>query len=179
MGKKNEEPDVRMPSVEAQREYQSLVGNDASVVHIRGKAYKLRWLKKGQIVKLGRVLIDKKGTDNADKEAMSDLDKVISDGKKVCKAAAIYLLDGYWKLKFLYWLVWRWFYYVRQYDDIELHEILEEGKKKIPLQQFLLTSMSLTGAGGIVMTMRTEEAEHILRELGTEQPSQEQKSDNG
>lgn len=179
MGKKEQEPDVQMPSVEAQREYQSLVGNDATIVQLRDKSYKVRWLKKGQIVKLGRVLIDKKGTDNEDKKQMSDLDKVISDSKKACKAAAIYLLDGFWKLTFWYWLVWRWFYYVRQYDDIELRDLLEEGKKKVPVQQFLLTSMSLTGAGGIVMTMRTEEAERILQGLSTAQPSQEQKSANG
>lgn len=179
MGKKNEEPDIRQPSVEAQRKYQSLVGNDATLVHIRGKEYKIRWLKKGQIAKLGRVLTGKKATDNENGKTLSDVDKVISDGQKACKAAAIYLLDGYWKLKLCYWFLWRWFYYVKQYDDIELREVLEEGKKKVPLQQFLLTTMSLTGAGDTLMMMRTEEAERILRELGTAQPSQEQKSGNG
>ena len=177
MGKKNEEPDIRQPSLEAQREYASLVGNDVSMVRIRGKAYKMRWLKKGQIAKLGRVLIDKKSTDG--EETLGSLEKVISDGKKACKAAAIYLLDGYWKLKLNYWWLWRWFYYIKQYEDIELREVLEEGKKKVPLQQFLLTTMSLTGAGDTLMMMRTEEAERILRELSSEQPSQEQKSGNG
>ena len=177
MGKKNEEPDVRQPSLEAQREYASLVGNDVSMVRIRGKAYKMRWLKKGQIAKLGRVLIDKESTDG--EKTLGNLEKVVSDGKKACKAAAIYLLDGYWKLKLNYWWLWRWFYYVKQYEDIELREVLEEGKKKVPLQQFLLTTMSLTGAGDTLMMMRTEEAERILRELSSEQPSQEQKSDNG
>lgn len=171
MGKKNEEPDVRQPDLEAQREYASLVGNDASIVHIRSKAYKLYWLKKGQIAKLGRVLIGKKSVDDAETKTISDIDKVIMDGKKACKAAAIYLLDGYWKLKFNYWWLWRWFYYVKQYDDIELREVLEEGKKKVPLQQFLLTTMSLTGAGDTLMMMRTEEAERILRELNTVQPT--------
>lgn len=179
MGKKNEEPDVRQPSVEAQREYKSLTDNDATVVHIRKRAYKLRWLKKGQIAKLGRVLIDKKNTDNEDGAKASDFEQVVMDGKKACKAAAIYLLDGYWKLRVWYWLVWRWFYYVKQYDDMELHEVLEEGKKKVPVQQFLITTMSLTGAGDMLMTMRTEEAERILRELGTAQPSQEPKNGNG
>ena len=169
MGKKNQEPDVRQPDLEAQRQYASLVNNDATLVHIRGKAYRLRWLKKGQIAKLGRVLIDKKPIDNSDNQIISDFDKVILDGKKACKAAAIYLLDGYWKLKFNYWWLWRWFYYVRQYDDLELREILDEGKKKVPLQQFLLITMLLTGAGDTLMMMRTEEAERILRELNSVQ----------
>lgn len=169
MEKKNKEPDVRQPSLEAQRQYASLVDNNATVVYIRRKAYRLRWLKKGQLAKLGRVLIDKKSIDNADNQTISDLDKVILDGKKACKAAAIYLLDGYWKLRFNYWWLWRWFYYVKQYDDIELREVLEEGKKKVPLQQFLLTTMSLTGAADTLMMMRTEEAERILRELNSVQ----------
>ena len=179
MARKDEEPDVRQPSVEAQREYKSLVDNDATIIRIRDKKYELHWLKKGQIAKLGRVLIDKKDTTNDDSAAMSELDKVVSDGKKACKAAAIYLLDGYWKLRLCYWFLWRWFYYIRQYDDIELREVLEEGKKKVPLQQFLLTTMSLTGAGDTLMMMRTEEAERILRELNSAQPSPEQKSVNG
>ena len=96
-----------------------------------------------------------------------------------CKAAAIYILDGYWKLKFRYWFLWRWFYYVRQYDNVQLQAILEEGKKKVPLMQFLMTTMSLTAAKGTLMNMRTEEAERTLLAQATAQQQATEKQGSG
>ena len=175
------EPKIEQPSVESQRTYASMRDNDATVVGILGtkKTYKIRWLKNGQIERLSRLLIRKGATDDKDGENDSSLDAVIEDSKLACKAAAIYILDGYWKLKFRYWYLWRWFYYIRQYDNVQLQELLEEGKKKVPLTQFLLTTMSLTGVRGTLMNMRTEEAERILQELASAQRQETEKKDNG
>ena len=175
------EPKVEQPSVESQRTYASLRDNDATVVSILGtkKKYRIRWLKNGQIDRLSRLLIRKGKTDNEDGSKDSPIDAIIEDSKLACKAAAIYILDGYWKLKFRYWYLWRWFYYVRQYDNVQLQEILEEGKKKVPLTPFLLTTMSLTGARVTLMNMRTEEAERTLQELASVQRQETEKPDSG
>ena len=175
------EPKVEQPSVESQRTYASLRDNDATVVTILGtkKKYRIRWLKNGQIDKLSRLLIRKGDTDNEDGTKDSPLDAVLEDSKLACKAAAIYILDGYWKIKFRYWYLWRWFYYFRQYDNVQLQELLEEGKKKVPLTPFLLTTMSLTGAKATLMNMRTEEAERTLQELASEQRQATEKPDSG
>jgi len=165
------EPKIEQPDVDAQREYASVRDNDATVVGILGtnKKYKIRWLRNGQIEKLSRLLIRKADTDEREGSSDNPLDAVLEDTKIACKAAAIYILDGYWKLKFRYWFLWRWFYYVRQYDNEQLQPILTEAQKKIPVGQFLITTMSLTGARATLMTMRTEEAERILREHATAQ----------
>ena len=165
------EPKVEQPSLEAQRIYASVRDNDATIVNIAGtkKKYKIRWLKNGQIEKLSRLLIRKGETDDKDGKNDDALDAVLNDSKLACKAAAIYILDGYWKIKFRYWFLWRWFYYIREYSNDQLKDILEEGKKKVPLAQFLMTTMCLTGAKATLMTMRTEEAERTLRELATVQ----------
>lgn len=175
------EPVINQPSLESQKNYVSLRDNDATIVSVYGtkKKYKIRWLKNGQIDKLSRLLIRKGDTDDKDKEQDSPLDAVINDSRLACKAAAIYILDGYWKLKFRYWFLWRWFYYIRQYDNAQLQPILEEGKKKVPLTQFLLTTMSLTGVRDTLMSMRTEEAERILQELASAQRQEMEKNDNG
>ena len=175
------EPKIEQPSVEAQRNYASIRDNDATIVEILGtkKKYKIRWLKNGQVDRLSRLLIRKGDTDNEDGTKDNALDAIIEDSKLACKAAAIIILDGYWKLKFRYWYLWRWFYYIRQYDNIQLQGLLEEGKKKIPLVQFLATTMLLTGARATLMNMRTEEAEHTLQELATEQLQETEKQDNG
>lgn len=175
----NKEPNINIPSREDQRTYLSIRDNDAEIVTILGtkKKYKIRWLKNGQLEKLDRLLLRKSHVDlgNAD----DSLDPVISDLKLGCKVAAIYVLDGYWKLKFRYWYLWRWFYYIRQYDFVQLHDLLDAGKKKIPVTQFLILSMSLIAARGTVMNLRTEEAEAIQRELLTDRRSPVQKSSNG
>ena len=158
------EPVIEQPSLESQRTYASIRDNDATIVSVLGtkKKYKIRWLKKGQINKLSRLLIRKSGTDEKDGVNDSPLDAIYEDSKLTCKAAAIYILDGYWKLKFRYWFLWRWFYYIRQYDDVQLQAILTEGQKKTPLEPFLIATMLLTGARVSLMNMRTEEAERIL-----------------
>ena len=175
------EPKIGQPSVQAQRTYASIRDNDATVVSILGtkKKYKIRWLKNGQIDRLSRLLIRKGDTDDKDKEEENVLDAVLSDSKLASKAAAIYILDGYWKLKFRYWYLWRWFFYIRQYDNVQLQEILDEGKKKVPLGAFCMTTMSLTGARATLMSMRTEEAEHILQELASAQQEETVKPDSG
>ncbi len=175
------EPKIKQPTAEAQRTYASIRDNDASVVTILGtkKTYKIRWLKNGQVDRLSRLLIRKGDTDNEDVDGTDPLDAIMEDSKIACKAAAIIILDGYWKLKFRYWFLWRWFYYIRQYDNVQLQPILDEGKKKIPLTQFLMTTMSLTEARATLMNMRTEEAEHILQELASAQQEETEKPDSG
>lgn len=165
------EPKIDQPDIKAQRIYASIRDNDATIVCIPGtrKKYKIKWLKNGQIEKLSRLLIRKADTDDRDGENDNALNQILEDNKLACKAAAIYILDGYWKLKFKYWFLWRWFYYIRQYDNSQLQGILDEGKKKVPLTQFFATTMSLTGARATLMTMRTEEAERTLQELATAQ----------
>lgn len=178
MAKKAKEPDVRQPDIEQQREYVSLRDNSTTIAHIRNKKYRLRWAKNGQISKLSKLLIS--GTTKNENPTLEQIFADIDQSTKLsCKAAAIYILDGYWRLKFKYWYLWRWFYYIRQYDDADLEEVLTVGKKKVPLQQFCVTIMSLTEVKDTLMMMRTREAERILRELSMEQPSQPQKKGSG
>ena len=175
------EPKIEQPSVGEQRTYTSLRDNDATVVTILGtkKKYKIRWMKNGQIDRLSRLLIRKGDTDNEDGQKDNALDSILEDSKLACKAAAIIVLDGYWKLKFRYWYLWRWFYYIRQYDTVQLQDIVEEGKKKLPLIPFLNLTMLLTGVKDTLMTMRTEEAERTLRELASAQQEGTEKPGSG
>lgn len=177
---KDEEQKLNQPSDDSQRLYQDLIDNRSSEVSIlrTKKKYKVRWLKNGQLEKLSLLLMHNEP--KSDKTTGSDvLDEILADCKLACKASAIILLDGYWKLKFNYWWLWRWFYYIKQYDNIQLQPILDEGKKKIPQMQFFRTIMSLTGAKTTLMTMREKEAASILHELSTAQHSQTESSSSG
>ena len=179
--KKDEEQKIEQPSFDAQQIYLSLINNDAEEVEIlrTNKKYKIRWLKNGQLDKLTRLLLHKKSVDEQKTTGSEVYDAILEDTKLACKAAAIIVLDGYWKLKFRYWYLWRWFYYVRQYDNIQLHKILEVGKKKVPLNQFYATIMSLTEAKDSLMRMRAKEVEAILHAQSMAQHSQTENKDSG
>lgn len=179
--KKEEEEKVEQPSLDAQQIYLSLISNDAEEVGIlrTKKKYKIRWLKNGQLEKLSRLLLHKKTIDEKTTTGSDVMDAILEDNKLTCKAAAIIILDGYWKIKFRYWWLWRWFYYVRQYDNIQLQKILEVGKKKVPLNQFFATIMSLTEAKDSLMRMRVKEVEATLHGLNMAARSQTESKDNG
>ena len=175
------EPIVEQPSADMQQLYLSLIANDAEEVEIlrTKKKYKIRWLKNGQLDKLTRLLLHKREVDSDETTGSDVMDAILEDTKLACKASAIISLDGFWKLKFYYWFLWRWFYYIKQYDNIQLQKILEVGKKKVPLNQFYGTIMSLTEVKDSLMRMRAKEVEAILQGLHTEQRSQTESSDSG
>jgi len=178
---KKKEPVVEQPPIDVQHLYMSMVNNDADEVTIlrTKKKYKIRWLKNGQLEKLSRLLLHKKEVDNGKTTGDDVLDAILEDSKLACKAAAIIILDGYWKIKLRYWILWRWFYYVKQYDNIQLDPVLETGKKKVPQMQFYKTIMSLTEAKDSLMRMRVKEVEATLQGLNTDQPSQTASSVSG
>lgn len=187
MKKKNEEekePEISQPSLAAQQNYASIVANTPTIVSIprTKKKYKVFWLGNGQLEKLSFLLIRKKKVDNDDKMPDEDPFSAVTDDLKLsCKAAAIYVLHGYWNLKLNFWWKWRWFYYVRQYDNMQLMPLLVEGKKKVPLEQYLWTITFLTGARATLMQMRMEEAEAelIRREQDLAAHSQTENKPNG
>lgn len=180
--KKVEEPHVEQPTEAQQRVYKSMVDDTPTEVGIlrTEKKYLIHWLKNGTIAKLSRLLIHKGETDNEDENADNNvMSVIIEDSKLASKAAAAIILNGYWRIKFKYWFLWRWFYYVRQYDSLQLQPIIAEGKKKVPLIQFYGTTTLLTGVKDTLMQMRTKEVERTLQEQALAQLSGSQSTGNG
>lgn len=177
----NKEQKIDQPTIDSQQIYLSLISNDAEEVQIlrTKKKYKVRWLKNGQLEKLTRLLLHKKTIYEEKTTGSEVLDEILEDTKLACKAAAIILLDGYWKIKFRYPFLWRWFYYVKQYDNIQLAPILDAGKKKVPQMQFFQTIMSLTEARDSLMRMRAKEVEVTLHELSMAQHSATESNGSG
>ena len=149
---------IKEATREDEKLLKSVTHNYADKVQVRNTTYNVRWMHPAIADRI-TCLIQKDGNDN----------KIISQG------AALIVLGGFWKAHLFYWLLWRWFYYIRQYDNDQLQPLLDEMKKKIPLTQFLMTTMSLTGAKATLMNMRTEEAERTLQELATAQQEETEK----
>lgn len=122
------------------------------------KKYLIRPLKNTQLEDMAKLLIQSK-------ENVADA--VIEDTKIAAKAAAIYLTPGYWKRKLTYWFLWRWFYYIKQYDLDQLQPILAAGHNSIPYLTFLQAMSVLVNQKTTQMRMTRAEAEKVMQELAT------------
>ena len=158
--------EIDQPDIDQEKELNSLIENGVSEVKIPGtnRVYRLRWLKHEATRKITSILHNMKDGD---------------DDKISCKAAAAIVLNDFWKIKFLYWLLWRWFYYVRQYTDNQLLPLILEGKKKVPLKGFLSTTMLVIEMRDTIMTMKKGEVHRFLQEHHGGQPTTPAKNTGG
>jgi hypothetical protein len=106
---------LEQPSLDSERLLDEILGDSVELVSMRGrkKSYPVRWMKPGTMRKLTHIMLAK---DN--------------DAKVSCMSAALIILNDFWKIKFLYPILWRWFFYIKQYTDDELFPIIAAGKKK-------------------------------------------------
>ena len=144
---------IKIPDIESERLLKSVEDNGTDYVTVRGRRFGIKWLlnfTRGEITKV-----------------------ILSDGndmRQSCQCAALMVLNGYWAIKFRYWILWRWYYYVRQYGEEELTDLLSLGKKKVPLEQYYANTILLTALKDTSMMMKKTEASSFLQGQHTEQP---------
>lgn len=144
---------IQQPDIDEQLNLNSVIDNKADVVVVRNSKYKVKWLQGNTRHKISNVVLAK---DNDDTQS--------------CKCAALIILNGFWKIKLFYWIVWRWFYYIKQYGEQELTELFSLSKKKVPVDEYFANTILLTGLKDTSMMMKKTEVATILAAQNTEQP---------
>ena len=173
---------------------------ETSFVMVRGKRWKVEWMRNGTLDYVSRVMLNRERT--LEEVALRHASKgvtaaggalpVVNDGKGdemvaasaetsayelayaadpvrvggyenkvVCKCAALMRLNGYWGIKLLYWWLWRWYYYVKQYNESELGEFIAECKKKVPVMDYLMCTTLLTAMMDTKKQMNRAEVNRI------------------
>ena len=147
-------------------ELNNIVDNSKSKVKIPGtkKVYNIGWLRHEATRKITSVIL---------KTGKEEEDKVSS------KIAAAIVLNDFWKIKFFHWILWRWFYYVKQYGDAQLLPLILEGKKKVQRGEYYSVIMLAIGMRDTIMTMTREEVNRFLQEHSLEQPITSGKNSHG
>lgn len=128
-----------------------LTANKYEIVKVRNKAFKVRWMHLA-ICDWISELMTKDGNDN----------------KILCQCAALIALNGFWKCHLFYWLLWRWYYYVRQYNAGELLPLFQTAQKKTAQEEaeaYLNCTILLTALMTTKKQMTKEEADRTLRAL--------------
>ena len=153
---------IQQPDIEAQKELQSVELDLPDYATVRNKKFKIRWM-----LNFTRSMITKTILQEG------------NDDKQSCMCASLMVLNGFWSIKLLYWLKWRWFYYVKQYNETELTELLDLGKKKVPLDQYYTNTILLTALKDTSMMMKKKEVATTLQGLNTGQPTKSPNTTHG
>lgn len=150
---------IKEPSLEDEKKLNDVIENKKEEVFLLGSKWKIGYLRNGTRRMVSDVVLSEK-----------------DDSKVNSKCAALLLLNGYFKIFFLYWFLWRWFYYVKQYHDSELLNVIEVCKKKVDLESYYVSTIYLTEMRDTMMTMTRKEVNRFLREKHGEQPGSSEKS---
>jgi hypothetical protein len=143
---------IEQPSVELQEVLDDILNETPTEYTFRGKKRMLGWLHKGTTRKFTHIELKEK-----------------NEWKKRIKQCAVVQLNNVWKIRFFYWLLWRYYYYIIDLDVWEVLSVLNVAKKKIQSAAFQLTTILATAMTDAMMTMTKAEAEHIQAEQAGEE----------
>lgn len=153
----------KQPSIETERELEKQVDNDVDYIEIRDKKFAIPYLNGHGRHKISKILLK----ENSDEFAVS------------CKCLAAAILNGHFAIKFRWWFMWRWFYYVKKYTDAELMEVMALIKKKVAAEDYWAITILQIGMRETIMQMTREEVRASLQELSTDNAGKSAKTDNG
>ena len=150
---------MRQPNESTQKTLNDLLEGKEDLVELRGKKYRIGWIKKGVLRKLTDTILTCEREDELS-----------------AKCASLVLLNSYWKIKLFHWVYWRYLW--KKYDDEELLDVFVTAKKKVDLQTraYFTNTIYLIGMKDTTMTMTRKEAERTLQELKLAQGSPTAKS---
>lgn len=149
-----EEKKIEQPQADLQELLDDILSAEPTELVFMEKKRKIGWLHKGTMRKCSHIAIKEK-----------------DEWKRNVKICVAILLNNVWKIRFVYWLLWRWLYYVKDIDVVEVLNVLDKSKKKIPSNAFSLTTILATGMTDLMMTMTRKEAKAIQAERAGEQHS--------
>lgn len=143
---------IEQPNVELQEVLDDILNETPTEYTFRGKKRMLGWLHKGTTRKFTHIELKEK-----------------NEWKKRIKQCAVVQLNNVWKIRFFYWLLWRYYYYIIDLDVWEVLGVLNVAKKKIQSAAFQLTTILATAMTDAMMTMTKAEAKHIQAEQAGEE----------
>jgi len=159
---KKDEKIIKDATREDQQQQMSVVNNYADAVIVRGRTFMVKWLHPSTADWITSLMLKDSG-----------------DNKILAQSAALIRLNGFWKSHLFYWFVWRWYYYVRQYNSEELMPLFEMAQKKTQSQAapaYLNATILLTALSTMKKQMTKAEAERTLQELRSDKDGKSPKN---
>jgi len=132
------------PDIVLQKKLDELYSATPEKVNVNGHTYTIGWVHNGTQRKVTHIMQNEEDPQKAH-----------------CKTVAAILLNGKFKIFFFYWFMWRWLYYVKDLDNVDVLRVLDVAKKKVQHEAFYLATMYLTEMTDLMMTMTKEEVKRF------------------
>lgn len=159
---------MKQPTLEQRREYLDIVEDSVTVVPIKGtkRSVRLRWIKPYTMERITKVWLERDLAAAKIKNGSDVLKDLAKEPYFAFKEAALMILNNDIKIRLFYWIYWRWLAF--RYNEPQIAEIIEEGKKKLPLfahYEIMVYSLDMRTDA---MKMTKKEAEQYRAELHSE-----------
>lgn len=151
------------PLMSEERELFGAAENETDYIELRGRRIGLRDLGGFAKRKISKILLKEGG----DEFAVG------------CKCIAAARLNSYFRIKWFWWILWRWYYYFRNYTDSELTDAICIIKKKVASGSYFFNTTLLIGMRETMMSMSREEVAASLQGRSTGNSGKSVKNDHG
>lgn len=146
----------KQPELQYQTLLDSVMEAAPTTIEFRGKKISIGWLHRHTQRKFTHISL-KEG----------------NDGKRNVKLCACILTNNVfaWFKPIVYAILWRWYWYVVDLDDVDALKVIDASKKKIQYVPSLLLTILATEMKDTMMTMTKSEVEAIRAEQVGVQPT--------
>lgn len=146
----------KQPELQYQTLLDSVMEATPTTIEFRGKKISIGWLHRHTQRKFTHISLKEK-----------------DDGKRNVKLCACILANNVfaWFKPIVYAILWRWYWYVVDLDDVDALKVVDASKKKIQYVPSLLLTILATEMKDTMMTMTKSEAEAIRAEQAGAQPT--------
>ena len=137
---------IEQPKFDIQEMLSDIMEQEPEKVTVAGRTYRIGWLHNANTRKFSHIMIKEK-----------------DPWKRNVKVCACVLLNHRWGLwtwvllNVWYGIYWRWLYYVRDIDQVEIAKVLDCAKKKIQSEPLGLSTILATGMMDTMMMMARHE----------------------
>lgn len=141
---------IEQPDIDIQKVLSDLMEQEPETVVVSGKKHRIGWLKNRTVRKFSHIML-----------------KESDPWKRNVKVVACVLLNHknglltWLRLHLLYAVYWRWLYYVRDIDQVEVMGVLGASKKKIQSEPLAVATILATAMMDTMMMMAKHEVGQV------------------
>jgi len=156
---------MNQPDIQARKEYVDIVENSVSVVPIAGtrRSVRLRWMHPYTMERITKVWIERDLAAKEVENGAAVLKDLCEEPYFTFKEAALMILNHDLKIRFFYPIYWRWL--SMRYTEPQMLPIIEEGKKKLPLEAHYMSMVFSKDMNAAMRKMTKAEAVQYQAEL--------------
>jgi len=138
--------EIKQPTIDMQELLSNMMEQEPEKVTLCGKVYRIGWLHNSNVRKFSHIMLKDK-----------------NPWRRNVKVCACVLLNHRWGLltwfllNVCYGFFWRWLYYVRDIDQVEVAAVLDCAKKKIQQEPLAMSTILATGMMDTMMMMARHE----------------------